>query len=157
MTDPIRPTDDAARALARDLATTARIASLGVLDPETGAPSVSRIAMAWLGGPVTLVSKLSDHTTAMSQNGQVSLLLGEASPRGDPLNQPRLTVQADAMIEARPAAHSEHRDPWLALHPKSKLYIDFGDFRFVRFAVKRASLNGGFGKAFRLTADDLGP
>ena len=43
-TDPIRPTDDDARDQARALIAQARFAALGVIDPATGAPMVTRIA-----------------------------------------------------------------------------------------------------------------
>jgi len=33
--------------------------------------------------------------------------------------------------------------------------VDFADFRFYRLAVERALLNGGFGKAYVLTGEDL--
>ena len=46
---------------------------------------------------------------------------------------------------------------YLRTHPKSKLYIGFGDFSFAVFDVTRAHLNGGFGKAFSLSSDDLKP
>ncbi|MEO0388343.1 MAG: pyridoxamine 5'-phosphate oxidase family protein [Pseudomonadota bacterium] len=154
MIDPIRPTDAPARAEAQEIAKTARIAALGVLDAG-GAPAVSRIAIAWIDGPVTLVSTLSEHTGAILADPRVSLLLGEAGPRGDPLNQARLTLFARA--EAAPAdARPALRSAWLAKHPKAKLYIDFTDFGFFRFHVTGASLNGGFGKAYRLTPADLG-
>jgi hypothetical protein len=35
-------------------------------------------------------------------------------------------------------------------------YVDFGDFGFVRLVPLSALLNGGFGRAVRLTAQDLG-
>ena len=46
---------------------------------------------------------------------------------------------------------------YLALYPKAKLYIGFGDFALVRFTPTGAHLNGGFGKAFVLTPEDLRP
>jgi putative heme iron utilization protein len=36
---------------------------------------------------------------------------------------------------------------FLARHPKSALYADFGDFAFWRLVAARAHLNGGFAKA----------
>jgi len=33
--------------------------------------------------------------------------------------------------------------------------VDLGDFAFFRLELESASLNGGFGKAFNLTQDDL--
>ena len=48
------------------------------------------------------------------------------------------------------------RAHYLTHQPKAKLYIDFGDFSLVRLRVTKAHLNGGFGKAFILTPEDLG-
>ena len=47
------------------------------------------------------------------------------------------------------------REHYLSQRPKAKLYIDFGDFRLVRFDVQTAFLNGGFGKAYKLSSSDL--
>lgn len=158
MTDPIRPTDDTARAMARDLLDTAHFAALGVIDPESGAPFLSRIALACdpQGQPVSLISSLSAHARALTANPAASLLVGEPQDRGDPLTHPRLTVQARARTVARDdPGFDALRAHYLAERPKSKLYIDFGDFYFVRFEVQAGFLNGGFGKAFRLTPADL--
>ena len=156
-TDPIRPTDDAARALARDLLAAARFAALGTLEPGTGAPLVSRVALGLHDGvPVTLVSDLSQHSAALRADPRASLLVGEPGPKGDPLTHPRLTVQVRAAVVARDdPGHAAFRARWLALHPKAKLYVDFGDFRFVRLAPVAAFLNGGFGRAYALAPEDL--
>ena len=157
---PIRPTDDAARALARRLLAQARFAALGVIDPDSGAPMVSRVAFGLdpAGTPLTLISDLSHHTRALKQNPMAPLLVGEPEDRGDPLTHPRLTLMARARFVANSAAGyrglAEH---YLRTHPKSKLYIGFGDFSFAVFDVTRAHLNGGFGKAFSLSSDDLKP
>ncbi len=159
MPSPIRPTDDEARSLARGLIASARYGALGVTEPETGAPMVTRVAVGTDDGgrPASLVSDLSHHTRALRANPACSLLVGEPGGRGDPLTHPRLTLQARAsFVRAGDPGHAALRARWLADHPKSKLYIDFGDFSFVVFAVERAYLNGGFGKAFHLTAEDLG-
>ena len=157
-TDPIRPTDDDARDMARDLLKKARHGALGVLDPATGAPQVTRIALALGedGLPVTLISSLSGHTVALRADPRCSLLVGEPGPRGDPLTHPRLTLHCVAEFVARDSAdHASLRALYLAQNPKAKLYIDFGDFTLVRLPVTEAFLNGGFGKAYRLTAADL--
>ncbi|MDU8943464.1 HugZ family pyridoxamine 5'-phosphate oxidase [Ovoidimarina sediminis] len=157
---PIRPTDDEARELARNLLSEARFGALGVLEAEGGAPMVSRIAVSTdeAGVPVTLISVLSQHTKALRDHPACSLLVGEPGERGDPLTHPRLTIQAEARFVAREGAdHAALRDMWLDRHPKAKLYIDFGDFGFVRLAPTGAYLNGGFGKAFILTPGDLLP
>jgi len=157
-TSPIRPTDDDARALARGLMQGAKFGALGVLDPASGAPLVSRIAVAQdeAGQPLTLISELSHHTKALRAHAAASLLLGEPGPKGDPLTHPRITLQVTAAFV--PQGSDDHialRALYLAQHPKAQLYIDFGDFHLVRLAVTTAFLNGGFGKAFTLTATDL--
>lgn len=155
---PIRPTNDEARALGRLLIDQAAFAALAVLQPETGAPMVSRIAFATdqNGVPLTLISDLSHHTVALKSAAICSLLVGEPGDKGDPLTHPRITLQADAhFVERASDDHADLRARYLDLHPKARLYIDFADFRFVRFAVSTAYLNGGFGKAFVLTPADL--
>lgn len=158
MPSPLRPTDDEARALARDLIARARSVALGVIDLD-GGPMVSRIAfgVGATGEVQSLVSDLSRHTRALRANPLCSLLIGEPGARGDPLTHPRLTLQARARFTlhdhpdyAKMAAH------YLRDHPKAKLYIGFADFSFVSFQASRGHLNGGFGKAFTLAPDDLG-
>ena len=157
--DPINPTDDDARALARGLLRDARFGAMGVIDPATGAPAVSRVAVVPGpdGAPLSLVSDLSSHTAALRVNPACSLLLGEPGSRGDPLTHPRITLTCWAQFAEHGAdGWAALRDHYLRLVPKAKLYIDFGDFCFVRLAVTDAALNGGFGKAYRLTPADLG-
>lgn len=141
--------------MARDLIAAARFAALGVIDPETGAPMVTRIAMVPGpdGMPLTLISTLSAHTTALTADPRCSLLIGEPGDRGDPLTHPRLTLQARAE-QADKAAFKAH---YLGLYPKATLYYDFGDFGLVRFTPLAGHLNGGFGKAYRLAPSDLEP
>lgn len=150
--DPIRPTDDEARALARGLLAQARFGALGVIDPEGGGPMVTRVAVGWDGAAaLILVSDLSLHTRALAADPACSLLVGEPGPKGDPLTHPRLTL----MARAETAEKADLREMWLAAHPKAALYIDFADFRMLRLVPRAAHLNGGFGRAFRLTPADL--
>jgi len=156
--DPIRPTDDEARDLARSLIAQARFAALGVIDPDTGFPSVTRIALGAgpQGGIWTLVSGLAAHSRALRNDPRAGLLIGEPGPKGDPLTHPRLSLQ----VQAQPVARADPRaaaarQRWLDEHPKSKLYIDLPDFFFIEFHPIAAALNGGFGRAFRLTPAEL--
>lgn len=148
-----RPTDQGARELARRLINTALYGSLGVVHPDTGKPHVTRIALGTdaNGFPITLISDLSLHTRALKLDNSCSLLIGQPESKGDPLTYPRLTIEAKAV----PVLKEKLRNHYLESHPKSKLYIDFADFNFVRFEPISADLNGGFGKAFQLTAEDL--
>ena len=158
-TSPLRPADDEGRAIARRLLQQARFAALGVLQPQTDLPFVSRIALAAAAGsnPVSLISSLSQHSTALKANPACSLLVGEPGPKGDALTHPRLTLQCEARFLPREApGFAAQRDRYLSHHPKARLYIDFADFSFAFFEVREAFLNGGFGFASMLTPADLG-
>lgn len=153
----IRPTDDQARLLAKQLIRTARFGALAVLEAGTGHPLASRVAVATDldGTPVILTSTLSGHTTALRADPSCSLLVGEPG-KGDPLAHPRVSLFCSAIrVERGSDAHSRLRRRYLARHPKAELYVDFGDFAFFRLKLLRASLNGGFGKAFELERQDL--
>ncbi|WVT72266.1 HugZ family protein [Sinorhizobium chiapasense] len=154
----LRDTDDEARTLARTLLRGARSGSLAAIEPESGGfPFVSRVLVGTDvdGVPVILISRLSTHTQALLADNRASLLTGEPG-KGDPLAHPRLTVQCAAEQVARDSeTHVRIRERFVRRHPKSKLYVDFPDFGFFRLKPLRASLNGGFGRAYVLTAEDL--
>lgn len=153
----LRDTDDDARRLARVLLRASRSAALAVLEPDTGFPYASRVltGLDIDGAPVILVSALSVHTQALRRDPRASLLAGEAG-KGDPLAHPRLTVITQACeVDRGSDQHARLRDRFVRRHPKAKLYVDFPDFTFFKLVPLRANLNGGFGKAYVLTADDL--
>jgi heme iron utilization protein len=155
--DPIRATDDEARALASRLLREARIAALAFTDITTGAPSISRVIVASLPGQglLTLISDLSAHTQALALYPKCALLLGEPG-KGDPLSHPRMSVMAEAVrLPDALKGKADFAVPFLEAHPKTKLYFNFADFAFWRFSIVRVDLNGGFGKAYRLTPDDV--
>jgi len=157
--DPVAPADDVARHLARSLMQASH-AALAWTDPQTGTPGISRIgfALAPDGGPMTLISALAPHFAALHQTPDCALLLGDVGEKGDPLTHPRLMIRAKAsFIAPDDPARDGLRAAWLAAQPKAKLYIDFADFALVRLHPQSALLNGGFARAYRLTAADLAP
>jgi heme iron utilization protein len=150
--EPINPTDDTARVLVRQLLADVRYASLAVLHPETKSPYVARVGLIWDGAAaLTLVSTLSTHTQALLVHPACAVLVGEPGDKGDPLTHPRLTLSAMAEQVDKVA----HKDAWLAAVPKAKLYYDFTDFLMFRLIPAGIDLNGGFGKAFRLSPDEF--
>lgn len=155
--DVIRATDEEAIRLAKTLLREARHGALGVLDPETGAPMVSRAGVAtdMDGTPLILISLLASHTRALLADPRCSLLLGEAG-KGDPLAHPRVSIACRATkLERGSAEEIRARRRYLNRNPKARLYVDLGDFSFFRLEAEGASLNGGFGKAYLLTPADL--
>ena len=131
---------------ARRLLRTIRAGSLASLD-ASGAPfaSLVNVATAFDGAPLLLLSGLSAHTQFLDRDPRASLLLAETG-KGDPLAHPRITVSGVAVrLDGDERAQARRR--FLARHPKSALYADFGDFSFWRVDVARCHLNGGFAKA----------
>jgi putative heme iron utilization protein len=155
--DPILPVDDEARLLAKRLMRTARSGALATNDRESGMPFSSLVAVGadLDGSPIILTSGLSVHTRLLEADPRCSVLLS-AIGKGDPLAHPRLTVLAEAKKIERGSDEAQHiRRRYLMQHPKAALYVDFPDFAFWRLDVASASLNGGFGRAYRMTRDDL--
>jgi putative heme iron utilization protein len=154
----LRETDDEARKLARVLLRSARSAAIAVVEPDSGGfPFVSRVLLGidTDGTPVILVSALSTHTQALSADTRCSMMTGEIG-KGDPLAHARLTVQSEAEKVARDSAdHMRIRERFIRRHPKAQLYVDFPDFAFFRLTPVKASLNGGFGRAYVLSGEDL--
>jgi putative heme iron utilization protein len=153
----IRETDAEAIRLAKTLLRASRYGALAAIDPADGAPIASRVGVATDtdGCPLILVSGLSAHTAAILADPRCSLLLGEPG-KGDPLAHPRIALACRAVRYARDTpdwTRAERR--YLNRNPKAKLYVGLGDFVFFRLEIDKASLNGGFGKAYLLTRDDL--
>jgi putative heme iron utilization protein len=155
--DPFLPVDDEARALAKNLMRTARSGALATNDGETGMPfaSLVQVGTDLDGSPVILTSQLSVHTRLLEADPRCSLLLS-AIGKGDPLAHPRLTLLAKAKRLDRESDEAQNiRRRYLLQHPKAELYVDFPDFAFWRLEVASGSLNGGFGRAYRMSKEDL--
>ncbi|MDO1582274.1 HugZ family protein [Rhizobium oryzicola] len=152
-----RDVDESARQLAHKLIRESRAASLAVIDAATGYPSASRCLLGTDldGTPIILISSLASHTQSLQHDPRCSVLAGNVG-KGDPLAHPRITVLAEASSLDRDGPdYARIRSRFLARHPKAALYADFADFRFLRLTPVSASLNGGFGKAYVLTREDL--
>ncbi len=157
ITNPIRETTPEVCRQVKELLRTARYGALATIDPDSGGPIATRVALATAsdGAPLILVSGLTAHTRAMLADERVSLLVGEPG-KGDPLAYPRATVPCLARRLNRDSEEGRHAARrYLNRNPKAKLYAGLGDFAYFRLQPQGASLNGGFGKAYRLTTDDI--
>ena len=151
------PADFDPKALAKALLRGIRAGTLGTLDRNTGHPFASLVNVATDidGAPLILTSRLSTHTANLEADGRASVLLAETG-KGDPLAHPRLTVLGRFATVAKGGADEARvRRRFLARHPKSEFYADFGDFSFWRMDVVSAHLNGGFARAADLKASDV--
>lgn len=155
--NPVREIDNEAVELVKKLVRETQYGALGVIEPVSNIPLVSRIGIGWSKelGVFFSASDLSVHSKCLLENTDCSIMLGEPG-KGDGLAYPRVTLigSAERMNndeERRP----EFRSAYLENHPKAELYIDFQDFGFYPLSINRALLNGGFGKAFHFEQDDL--
>lgn len=132
---------------AKRLLRSIRAGALATLAPD-GFPFASLVNVATDvdGSPVLLMSSLSAHTRHLEAEPRASILLTQTG-KGDPLAHPRLTVTGRAERVTEEARRAALRARFLARHPKSALYADFGDFSFWRLDIARAHLNGGFARA----------
>ena len=124
--------------------------ALGVIDPATGTPHVSRVAVGTIAKGVTyvLLSELSMHTGALRVSPACSLLVGEFQESGDPLDSARLTLSGRArFVDRNGAEHGDCRTHFLAMSEVPRPYVDFADFGFAVIEIERVFLNAGFGKA----------
>lgn len=139
---------------ARRLLRATRAGTLATLDDD-GAPfaSLVNVATEFDGAPILLMSGLSAHTRFLERDPRASLLLAETG-KGDPLAHPRVTLSG-AAVRLEGEARAQARRRFLARHPKSALYADFGDFSFWRVEAARAHLNGGFAKAAAYSGAEL--
>ncbi|MGH1357701.1 MAG: HugZ family protein [Burkholderiaceae bacterium] len=153
----LRDVDEQALTLTRQLIRGAAQGSLATLEAGLGWPAASLVTVATMldGCPVILISSLSGHTSALRADPRCGLLLS-VQGQGDPLAHPRISLQARAYFLDREGPDGKQaRRRFLNRHHKAALYADFGDFSFVRLEPDHASLNGGFGKAYALSADQL--
>ena len=153
-----QPTDHSALTLAGKLLAEIRWGALATLE-KNGHPSTSLINIAFDqdGTPLMLASRLSDHTGNLMADPRCSLLVSNPG-KGDPLAHPRLSLmcRAENVSDVRGSPrYQEIRQCFLARHPKSALYVDFPDFLFFRLIVLGGHLNGGFGKAYQLAANEI--
>ena len=146
-----RPAEFDAVGIAKELLRTIRAGALATLDRDGGSPFASLVTVATDidGTPLLLMSRLSGHTQNLEQDPRASILLAQRG-KGDPLAHPRLTVigraertRTSASASASsPAIRRRSSTPTSAISPSGG-WSDAGH------------LNGGFGRAKDLTADEI--
>lgn len=154
MRAPLNPLDEKARTLLCQMMSELRFAALGVIDPQTQAPHLSRVAVQQGpdGMPLALLSGLAAHSRALLADHKAGLLIEASQPKGDPMTHPRLSLQCLATPMALTPAL---RARWLAAHPRAQVFIDLPDFRPWQLRVQSGLLNAGFGKAYPVGPADM--
>ena len=129
---PVDPKQAHAAAIAdvKRLMRLARTGALATLEAKGGAPLTTLLGVAsdFDGAPLFLMSTLSRHTRNLAGDPRASLLLTGPHERGDPLNQPRVTLGGRVERCAAPRAKVRY----LQRNPKAGLYAGFADFGLFR-------------------------
>ena len=131
----------------------ARTGALATLEAQGGAPLTTLLGVAsdFDGAPLFLMSTLSRHTRNLAGDPRASLLLTGRLERGDPLNQPRVTL--GGVVERCAAPRAKLR--YLQRNPKAGLYAGFADFALYQLRIDDVHFNGGFGRAAPLAAVEV--
>lgn len=138
---------------ARTLVAQGKMAALATTS-EDGTPWASAVLYAALedGTPILCLSTLAEHGRNLTREPRASLMIGEAEPVGDPLDNGRVTLAGRAEVlegEAREAAAEAYRKA----SPASRLYGGFGDFTYYALRVDRVRWVGGYGRMDSTDAD----
>ena len=152
---PVDPKEAQAAAIAdvKRLMRLARTGALATLEAQGGAPLTTLLGVAsdFDGAPLFLMSTLSRHTRNLADDPRASLLLTGRHERGDPLNQPRVTL--GGLVERCAAPRAKVR--YLQRNPKAGLYAGFADFAVYALRIEDVHFNGGFGRAAPLTVAEV--
>jgi heme oxygenase (biliverdin-IX-beta and delta-forming) len=118
--------------------------------------SLVLVALDSEGSPILLLSDLADHSRNLAVEPRSALLFDGTAGLDNPLTGPRASVLGRLEpVDTADKATESLKTRFLAHHPSAAAYVDFGDFRFYRMAVKSAHLVAGFGRIHWLTAEDV--
>ena len=109
-----------------------------------GYPYGSLVTVAFdNGNPVFLISTMAEHTRNLQLNPHASLLVAETG-LDDPLANGRVTLLGCCTCLG--SNSDSARAAFLATHPNSAYYADFGDFAFWGLLVESIRYIGGYGR-----------
>ncbi len=131
----------------------AKAGTLSVIDFETGGPfgALVNVATNEIGRLFFLFSSLARHTKCLIADPRASLLVSELPSEGDPLVGFRATISG----HAEQVSGDHLRAQYLAKHPYSETYIDFGDFSFWTLKPNKVFVVGGFGRIQAFDASEI--
>lgn len=133
---------------ARELAASQSTGVLCTLsEKKPGFPfgSVTPYVLDAQGSPLFLMSGLAVHTKNLAVNPHASLLIAEPAQGEDALSAGRVNLLGQVAILAEHEL-AQARELYLAKHPESEQWVDFGDFNFYRLEISDIYYVGGFGR-----------
>ena len=137
------------------LASRVPVGSLGTLSlSPPGYPYGSFVTFALSdGNPVFLISTMAEHTKNLLADPRASLLVAEPG-EGDPLARARATLIGPCTKMPAGESRDRARAAFLAAHPDSAYYLDFGDFALFSLQVTAVRYIGGYGRMSWVGSED---
>lgn len=106
--------------------------------------SLTPYALDTDGRPIFLLSSLAIHTANLRADARASLFVFAESAEQTAAVAARVNV-IGAVQEIAGHERDDARALYLARHPESAQWVDFGDFAFYRLQAKHLYFVGGFG------------
>lgn len=97
------------------------------------------------GDIIFLISDLALHTNNIDENSNSSLMVIKPDVSGDFFNGQRATICGQTLLVESAEDIAESAKLYVDQFPKSKAWVDFGDFNFYRLKVDSIYFIGGFG------------
>jgi hypothetical protein len=140
----------------RDMMAHHRILGLAVI--VDGDPEASLLPYAVrpdFGAVYVQASGLARHSRGLQPGARVGVLIhASESPEADPLQTPRMTVQATVTVLDRDGdAFTAARDIFVARFPGAEMTLSLGDFNLYELQFGRGRYVAGFAQAFNLGPD----
>jgi hypothetical protein len=140
----------------RDMIASHRVLGLAVL--VDGDPEASLLPYAVrpdFGAVYIQASGLARHTRGLQPGARVGIMIHDSeTPDGDPLQTPRMTVQATVTVLDRDSeAFTAARAIFVARLPGAEMTLNLGDFNLYELQLGRGRYVAGFAQAFNLGPD----
>jgi hypothetical protein len=140
----------------RDMIASHRVLGLAVL--VDGDPEASLLPYAVrpdFGAVYIQASGLARHTRGLQPGARVGIMIHDSeTPDGDPLQTPRMTVQATVTVLDRDSeAFAAARAIFVARLPGAEMTLNLGDFNLYELQFGRGRYVAGFAQAFNLGPD----
>jgi len=140
----------------RDMLASRQVLSLAVvIDGEPEASLLPFAVRRDYGALYVQASGLARHSRGLQPGARVGLLVHEPeAPDADPLQTPRLTVQATVtVLERGSEAFERAREAFVGRFPSAEMTLGLGDFNLYELEFGRGRYVAGFAQAYNVGPD----
>jgi putative heme iron utilization protein len=142
----------------RTLLSSTRVLALAVIvDGEPEAALLPYALRADFGAVYVQASGLARHARGLTPGGQVGVLVhGADAPGADPMQLPRLTMQARVRaLDKETADFAAAAARFTDRFPAAAMTLELGDFTLYELSLERGRYVEGFARAFNVGAHTL--